>query len=129
MDRAWQQPIIEGPSMRFLGGTYFLVYSANNYESASYAMGYATCLSPVGPCENVSVGGPFVSSAGAALGPGGGEFFDDALGAHWLVYHAWTAPKTTYAGGGARSMRIDRLAIGDGGVLALDGPTTTTQSL
>jgi beta-xylosidase len=129
MDRSWQQPIIEGPSMRLVSGTYYLVYSANNYESASYAMGYARCLSPVGPCENVSIGGPFVSSAGSALGPGGGEFFDDPLGGLRLVYHAWTAPKTTYAGGGARSMRIDRLSVSDAGILSLEGPTTTPQPL
>jgi hypothetical protein len=129
MDQSWQQPIIEGPSMRLVSGIYYLLYSANNYESASYAMGYARCLSPVGPCENVSVGGPFISSAGPALGPGGGEFFDDPLGTLRLVYHAWTAPTTTYVGGGARSMRIDRLAVSDAGVLSLVGPTTTTQTL
>ncbi|HEY2510488.1 MAG TPA: glycoside hydrolase family 43 protein [Polyangiaceae bacterium] len=126
MDQTWQQPIIEGPSMTAVNGRYFLLYSANNYESASYAMGYATCLSPTGPCENVSVSGPFVSSAGAALGPGGGEFFADTQGSLWLAYHAWTAPTTTYAGGGARSLRIDRLEV-SGGVLSLDGPTTMAE--
>ncbi len=128
MDQAWQQPIIEGPTMTSIAGRYYLVYSANNYESAAYSMGYATCLSPSGPCENVSVSGPFVSSAGSALGPGGGEFFSDAEGGLWLAYHAWTAPNTTYAGGGARSLRIDRLAL-DAGVLSLDGPTTSPQTL
>jgi beta-xylosidase len=129
MDQAWQQPIIEGPSMRFIGGIYYLLYSANAFESAAYSMGYAKCLSATGPCQNVSVSGPFVSSENTALGPGGGEFFDDANGALWLVYHAWTAPKTTYAGGGARSMRIDRLLVSDAGVLSLEGPTTTPQPL
>ena len=114
--------------MTVIGGNYYLAYSANNYESAAYAMGYATCLSPSGPCENVSVNGPFVSSAGTALGPGGGEFFDDAQGTRWLVYHAWTAPTTTYAGGGARSMRVDRVEV-DGGTLSLAGPTTTAQDV
>ena len=128
MDEAWQKPIIEGPAMTLVGGIYFLVYSANNYESASYSMGYATCLSVSGPCKNVSVTGPFVASAGSALGPGGGEFFRDADGGAWLAYHAWTAPVTTYAGGGARSLRIDRLEI-DAGTLSLVGPTTTPQPL
>ena len=127
MDESWQAPIIEGPAMTLIAGTYYLVYSANNYASAAYSMGYATCLSPTGPCKNVSVGGPFVASAGPALGPGGGEFFTDDQGALWLAYHAWTAPVTTYAGGGARSLRIDRIGA-DGGVLALDGPTTALQT-
>ncbi len=128
MDQPWQQPIIEGPSMTVIGGTYYLLYSANAYESAAYSMGYATCLSAIGPCENASVGGPFISSAGPALGPGGGEFFDDPQGGRWLVYHAWTAPQTTYSGGGARSMRIDRLGV-DAGALTFAGPSTSAQLL
>ena len=128
MDQPWQDPIIEGPAMTLVSGTYYLLYSANKYESASYAMGYATCLSASGPCKNVSVSGPAVSSAESALGPGGGDFFADAEGRPWLAYHAWTAPVTTYAGGGARSLRLDRLDF-DGGVLSLAGPTTTPQPL
>ncbi len=128
MDEAWQSPIIEGPAMTLVGGTYYLLYSANNYESASYAMGYASCLSVSGPCQNVSVSGPFISSAGSALGPGGGELFTDPRGDRWLAYHAWTAPLTTYAGGGARSLRVDRLDF-DAGVPSLVGPTTTPQPL
>ena len=34
-------------------GTYYLFYSANNYESYSYASGYAACSSPLGPCTKV----------------------------------------------------------------------------
>ncbi len=128
MDEAWQEPIIEGPAMTVVDGTYYLLYSANQYESASYAMGYATCLSPSGPCQNVSLNAPAIASGGSALGPGGGSFFEDALGGRWLAYHAWTDPKTTYAGGGARSLRIDRLSFA-GGVLSLAGPTTTPQLL
>ena len=128
MDQAWQSPIIEGPSMTLIDGNYYLAYSANNYESAAYSMGYATCLSPTGPCENVSVNGPFISSAGTALGPGGGEFFADAEGTRWLVYHAWTAPTTTYQGGGARSMRVNRLTV-NGGALSLVGPTTSPEDV
>jgi Glycosyl hydrolases family 43 len=127
-DQSWQQGIIEGPAMTSVGGIYYLLYSANNYQSSAYAMGYATCLSPGGPCKNVSVDSPAISSGGSALGPGGGSFFDDALGAHWLVYHGWTAPSTTYAGGGARSLRVDRLVY-TGGALSLAGPTTTRQPL
>jgi beta-xylosidase len=130
MNEPWQQPIIEGPSMTVIAGNYYLLYSANNYESAAYAMGYATCLSPIGPCENLSEGGPFISSAATALGPGGGEFFDDVLGDRFVVYHAWTAPETTYSAGGARSMRIDRLGVNaDGGALTFAGPSTTPQPL
>lgn len=29
---------------------YYLFYSANWYASYQYAVGYATCTTPVGPC-------------------------------------------------------------------------------
>jgi beta-xylosidase len=126
MDRPWEEPIVEGPSMWLHDGVYFLFYSANAYESAAYAMGYATCLSPVGPCKKVTVDGPLVRSAGSALGPGGQEVFTDVHGRTWLAYHAWTAPSTTYSSGGARSLRIDPLSFVNGAPV-LGGPTSTPQ--
>lgn len=128
MDQMWEQPIIEGPSMAQIAGVYYLVYSANNYESAAYSMGYATCLAPTGPCVKRTIDGPFAKSAGDALGPGGGEFFEDANGAGWLAYHAWTAPSTTYSSGGARSLRIDPIGV-KSGALVFTGPTTTAQMI
>ena len=50
MDQAWEQPLIEAPSMLARDGTYHLFYSANWYESPSYAVGHATCMTPLGPC-------------------------------------------------------------------------------
>jgi beta-xylosidase len=126
MDRPWEQPIIEGPSMWLHDGIYFLFYSANAYESAAYAVGYATCLSPIGPCKKVTVDGPLVKSAGTALGPGGQEVFADERGRTWLAYHAWTAPSTTYSSGGARSLRIDPLTFVNGAPV-FGGPTSTPQ--
>jgi beta-xylosidase len=125
MSASWEKPIIEGPSMMEHAGIYFLFYSANAYESAAYAMGYATCLSPTGPCKKVTTDGPWVQSATTALGPGGGEAFVDARGSAWMAYHAWTAPRTTYPAG-ARSLRIDPLVFANGKP-ALKGPTTTPQ--
>ena len=127
MDQPWEEPIIEGPAMTLHAGVYFLFYSANAYESASYSMGYGTCLTAIGPCKKITVSAPFIMSADTALGPGGGEFFTDRNGREWLAYHAWTAPKTTYAGGGARSLRIDPIRF-DGGVPLFTGPTTTAQT-
>ena len=126
MDRPWEQPIIEGPSMWLHDGIYFLFYSANAYESAAYAVGYATCLSPTGPCKKVTLDGPLVKSAGTALGPGGQEVFTDVRGRAWLAYHAWTAPSTTYSSGGARSLRIDPLTFVNGAPV-FGGPTSTPQ--
>jgi beta-xylosidase len=110
-DRAWEQPIVEGPSMVVHGGTYYLFYSANEYETANYAIGYATCATPRGPCTKRTLDGPIRASAGTALGPGGQEFFDDGSGGTRVAYHAWTAPLTTYREGGARTLHIGRLTF------------------
>ncbi len=111
MDRSWESPIVEGPSMVSYGGLYFLFYSANRYESAKYAIGYATCVGPLGPCKKVTTAAPLVGSHGAALGPGGQEFFTDARGLTWMAYHAWRAPRTRYAEGGARVLRLARVTF------------------
>jgi beta-xylosidase len=121
-DQAWEGAVIEGPSMVPASGRYLLFYSANDYASANYAIGYAVCDSPVGPCEKKTTdaaGGAWVRSSGAALGPGGQEFFTDTAGRPWMVYHAWTSPLTGYGSGGARSMRIDAVSF------SAVAPTTT----
>lgn len=113
-DRAWEGPIVEGPSMIRDGEGTILFYSANWYEGSDYAVGWARCAGPAGPCTKMTTDAPLLASAGAALGPGGQEPFVDAHGRAFVAYHAWTAPVTSYAGGGARSLRVAPLAIADG---------------
>jgi beta-xylosidase len=110
-DRAWERPLIEAPSMVQREGRFFLFYSASGYESADYAIGYATCSGPLGPCEKATLDRPFVASSKGLLGPGGQEFFEDAQGATWMTYHAWSPPRSTYASGGARSLRFARVGF------------------
>lgn len=114
MDQPWERPLIEGPSMVANERAFHLFYSANWYESPSYAVGYATCSTPLGPCKKVTVNGPLFQSLGATLGPGGQEFFDDASGAKWMAFHAWSAPHTSYPAGGARTLRFARLTFAAG---------------
>ncbi len=111
MDRAWEGHIIEGPAMLLQDGSYFLFYSANWYASANYAVGYATCQTPVGPCKKVTIDEPWLKSAGSSLGPGGQEFFRDVTGQPYIAYHAWSAPNTTYTVGGVRSLRVEPIAV------------------
>lgn len=108
-DQLWEGPLIEGPSMIKHGDRYYLFYSANEYESAKYAVGYAVCDAVTGPCVKPQ-NRPFFSSAGSAAGPGGQEFFTDPQGTLWMAYHAWIASKIGYPSG-ARSLRIDRLTF------------------
>ena len=108
-DRDWERPLIEGPSMIHDAGRTYLFYSAAWYEGPGYAIGYATCDGPAGPCTKQTRDGPFLGSAGSTLGPGGQELFVDASGRTWMAYHAWTAPHATYADGGVRSLRLARV--------------------
>lgn len=113
-DRSWEGPLVEGPSMLQNGDSTFLFYSANWYESADYAVGYARCDGPSGPCKKMTLDAPLMKSNLTALGPGGQETFKDLLGRPWIAYHAWAPPKTSYAAGGMRSLRLSRLGFAEG---------------
>lgn len=110
----WQAGIIEGPSMYYDGGTYYLFYGANNYSSANAAIGYATCSSPMGSCTDRSTSGPWLGSHDNALGPSGPATFTDTTGTLKLAYHAWQAPTVGYSNGGVRDLWIDTLTFVDG---------------
>ncbi len=127
-DRGWEHPLVEGPSMIARGGRLHLFYSAGWWESTSYAVGWATCAGPLGPCTKHTTSGPLFGSKGSAVGPGGQHPFVDDEGRTWMAYHAWTAPLVGYGAGGARTLRIDRLDLA-AEVPVLDGPTTTPTPL
>lgn len=88
-DARWQGPVVEGPSMVAADGRYYLFYGANNWDSSSAGIGYATCAGPLGPCVDQSTSGPWLSSKGLAIGPSGPDVFNDATGLTRLAYHAW----------------------------------------
>ena len=44
--QSWERGVVEGPSMLLWSGRYYLFYSANNWDSANYAIGVATCPGP-----------------------------------------------------------------------------------
>jgi len=93
----WQGNLIEGPHMVRFNGRIYLFYSANNWYSKDYAIGYAMCDSPTGPC--VDINGfwnyPFLASRTSRIGPGGPTPFVDG-GNLRLAYHAWNAPYVNY---------------------------------
>jgi hypothetical protein len=87
-DQGWEQGTIEAPDMVPAGGHYFLFFSANNWNSADYAVGVATCSGPLGPCSDAGPG-PILTSGTGVAGPGGETVFTDASGAFWIAFHAW----------------------------------------
>jgi len=114
MDQGWEMPVVEGPSMLVRDGSYYLFYSANWYESASYAVGYAHCTGPTGPCRKATGESPFLHTAGAVVGPGGQQFFDDPQGHLWMAFHAWGRPTATYRDGGMRLLRLEPMTFENG---------------
>lgn len=120
-DKPWEQVlgnVAEGPSVLKKNGTYYLVYSANDYQSADYAVGYATSSSPYGPWTK-SDKNPIlhkVASAGL-VGTGHGAPFPAVDGSWKYVFHAhWSKtsvqPRVSYF--------LD-FAISDDGVASIGG--------
>jgi beta-xylosidase len=114
-DAAWERPLIEAPSLvRTAGGAYVLFYSGGWWESAGYAVGWATGAGPLGPFRKETTDGPWLASRPGMAGPGGAEVFVDAGGDWRIAFHAWTPPRVGYAAGGRRSLWIERLRFEDG---------------
>jgi hypothetical protein len=99
----WESTV-EDPSMAYTDGTYYLLFSAGVYTSASYSEGITTCSSPTGGCGAHS---QILTSYGSVLGPGGGALFSDPSGNWWIDYAAWqggSAGCTDYTCGAARRL-------------------------
>jgi beta-xylosidase len=99
-DADWEGHLIEAPTMTRAGGAYTLFFSANDYgwqdnqRLSSYAIGYANCRGPLGPCS-AAQGNPilhsfFTREAGCLSGPGHQTIFQVANRA-FLAFHAWAA--------------------------------------
>lgn len=66
---------VQGPSVFKIDSTYYMLYSANNFKSSNYAVGYATSSSPLGPW-NKSKKNPLISFSNInQSGPGHGDVF------------------------------------------------------
>lgn len=109
-DQAWEGDLIEAPSLVIADGTYYVFYSANAWDTANYAVGYARCESITGPCTKAE--GPWMTSTAFAKGPGGQEFFAKD-GFVWMVYHGWERGQIGYPQG-QRRLYLDIVQIADG---------------
>jgi beta-xylosidase len=125
-DRAWEGRVVEAPTMWKQDNKYYLFFSANNYAGLEYAVGYATCQGPTGPCQDAPEN-PILKTAlkkPPVIGPGHQTIVVDD-GKTWIVYHAWevssTGTKTD-----RRFMWVDRLDWKDGKPV-VNGPTTDPQ--
>jgi beta-xylosidase len=79
---------VQGPSVVKLDGKYYLFYSANNFKSPYYAVGYATSPSPVGPWIKPSNTALIDRGRINENGPGHGDvFFQDDKKKLTYVFH------------------------------------------
>jgi beta-xylosidase len=125
----WEGNVIENPSMVVYRGYTFLFYSANRYTTANYAIGYAVCRNPRGPCRRPT-NRPLLAKGGLVDGPGGPDAFVGKGGALRMAYAAWdrgrvgyptsTRCKSTPRGCPQRKLHVATLGIDRGRLFVLD---------
>lgn len=122
-DKPWEEHVIESPTMVRQGDRYILFFSANHFgweehqRLSPYAMGYARCEGPMGPCTD-NPDNPILYSyntpeAGCLSGPGHQALFE-AGGRQFIVFHAHGARPGCRRGDLGRYMYIAPLLWRDG---------------
>ena len=87
-------PIMEGPTVIKMDGTYYLFYSCNHFMNIDYAVGYATSDSPYGPWKKHQ-GNPIIHrSITGENGSGHGDLFKGYDGRFYYVYHIHESDST-----------------------------------
>jgi len=119
----WEGHLVEGPFLWRHEGRLFLFYAANAYDRPSYAQGYATCETPLGPCVKAPEN-PILRSKGPASGPGHASMVVKD-GRTWLLYHAWPAGAEGSTDPG-RQLWLDEVTW-EGGRPTVHGPTSEPQ--
>ena len=106
--------LIEAPTLWKHEGKYFLFYSANDYSSTRYSIGYAVADTPLGPYTKPKKALVISDISKAVIGPGGQDIVLDADGDTWMLYHSW--------GPGYRTMNANEL-LWENGAPVLKGPS------
>ncbi|HEX8215720.1 MAG TPA: glycoside hydrolase family 43 protein [Allosphingosinicella sp.] len=99
-DKKWEAHVIESPTMVRTPSGYTMLFSANHFgweqdqRLSPYAMGYALCRGPIGPCtdapENPILYSYNEREAGCLSGPGHQTVFQ-ARQRSFIAFHAWAA--------------------------------------
>jgi beta-xylosidase len=118
-DAGWEGGVVEAPTMWLEDGRHYLFFSGEAYDGDLYAVGYAVCDGPLGPCEDAP-GNPILKTACRAHGPGHQALLRDDDGETWIAYHAWEP------GFERRELWLDRVRWEDGRPV-VEGPTCDEQ--
>ncbi len=120
-DQSWEGDVVENPSMIRQDGQLYLFYSGNEWNSGSYATGYAVCSSVTGPCTKARTTPLMAGSAALEkYGAGGASAFHDADGALRLAYHYWS--ESAYTGYPADQRRMAVTEVSGSGKRLAVGP-------
>ena len=123
VNRRWT----EGSFIFKQDSTYYMMYSANSYLGAYYAVGYATSKNPLGPFTKAS-NNPVLqenrSLGGEVIGTGHNMVLNMPDGSMYCVYHGRMTHNPE-----ERVVLIDKMSVDEDGVLTVDGPTTTKQKI
>jgi len=113
----------EGSTLFKHSDTYYITYSANNFDGENYAVGYATSKTPLGPFIK-SVNNPILQKNGSVTGTGHNSITWSPNGKEMLcVYHGRI--KDT---GHQRVVFIDKMYFDKSGNLTIDGPTLSPRN-
>ena len=122
-DTGWEAHVIEAPTMVLHDNRYFMFFSANHFgwethqRLSPYAMGFAECKGPMGPCTD-SKRNPILNSfndkkSGCLSGPGHQSVFDVG-GRQFISFHAWGATKGCRKFDNKRNLYVAPLLWKDG---------------
>lgn len=125
-DATWEDHVIEAPQMVRHDDKLYLFYSANAFDKDVYAVGYAACDAPLGPCRKAAEN-PILKTSPAAAGPGHSFLVSTPGGQTWLLYHAWP-PESIGSVLPGRQLWLDRVDWVDGKPV-VRGPTADPQPM
>ncbi len=117
-DQPWESGTVEAPDLVTSVGHTYLFFSGNDWNSASYGVGVATCAGPVGPCTDSSTS-PLLASGDGVAGPGGESIFTDATGDYFMAFHAWVPGSVGFPN--SRELYIRSLSL-SGPTPSIGGP-------
>jgi beta-xylosidase len=91
-DQAWEGINVEAPYLLKRGGTYYLFYSGNLFQTVRYGVGYAVSRTITGPYVKSPSNPILSSSVQAGYGPGEETVFRDVCGSDWLGFSDYDDP-------------------------------------
>jgi hypothetical protein len=119
-------------------GEWLLTWSANLWETRSYATGLAVCTGPSGPCRRVSgpepwlrnSTGPGLATAAELGGAGGLSFAPGPDGTLYAVLHGYAGPGPEPEGPRvAWAFQVEATGLGTYRLVDIAGNRTATTSV